>query len=72
MSQRFSGDKLRKLRQSFGISRERLGLEIGRSYLSICHYESGKTTPPTDVAQRIADVLGIPLEALQIEVPSDA
>lgn len=69
MATRFSGEKLRQLRQAVGVSRNRLGVEIDRSYLSIRNYETARTTPPPDVAQRIADVLNLPLAALYVEAP---
>lgn len=67
MAQKFSGEKLRDFRRTAGISRERFAVLIDRSYQSLRHYESGKTTPPPDIGERIADVLGIPVEALYDE-----
>lgn len=55
----FSHQRLRELRQARSISREQLAVSVGRSYPSIHHYESGGTVPSIDVAEKLADALGV-------------
>jgi transcriptional regulator with XRE-family HTH domain len=59
MSQRFSGSRLRAAREAAGLSRERVALDIGRSYESVASYELGRVTPPLEVLGTLAALYGV-------------
>lgn len=54
----FSGERLRRLREEGGLSREALALAVRRSYPSIKLYERGEVVPPGRVLARLAAALG--------------
>lgn len=54
----FSGEALRRRRQSAQIRPERIAVEINRSVESIRSYESGRVDPPARVVARLAAALG--------------
>ncbi|MGI8707949.1 MAG: helix-turn-helix domain-containing protein [Actinomycetota bacterium] len=59
MPSHFSPTNLRALREEAGVTRERLAVELDRSYPSVAGYERGTTAPPTQVLEQIATVLGV-------------
>ena len=62
----FSGTKLLSLRKASKLSRFELSRSIGfiAGQQAIASYEQGKTIPNVDVALKIADALGVPVEDL--------
>jgi transcriptional regulator with XRE-family HTH domain len=58
---RKGGDDLRlkEARENAGMSMQELGKAVGVSAAAICRYEQGKRTPKTQIAKRIAKVLGL-------------
>jgi len=60
----FSAVRLRHLREERGITREELAVTIGRSYPSVHQYENGGITPSTEVVERLAGALAVPIDAL--------
>jgi transcriptional regulator with XRE-family HTH domain len=60
----FVPSRLTDARRRAGISREHMAVAVGRSYHTIACYERGTFTPPPDVINKLADVLGISQDAL--------
>jgi len=52
----------KKLANQKGLDYETLGKLVGVSEISIHRYLNGERQPPWDVANRIAEVLGVPAE----------
>jgi DNA-binding XRE family transcriptional regulator len=57
----FSPSGFRKAREAAGLSREKLGRRIDRSYFSIESWELGKSAPSIRTACEAADALGVPV-----------
>lgn len=58
MNPKESGAKIKKLRESLGLTQTQLAEQIGVSVSSICQYESGDKIPRDKVKMRLAEVLG--------------
>jgi transcriptional regulator with XRE-family HTH domain len=57
----FVGERIRKARESKGISQKKLGMALGLSDKAISAYEAGRTYPPIDTLFRISTELKKPL-----------
>ena len=57
-------ENLRKLRKMRGMTMKELGLRVGVSEASISFYETGKQFPGVETLRKIADVLGVSVDAL--------
>ena len=55
----FDRERLTEARRAAGLSREQLAVAIDRGYSAIVNYEQGRTTPPAEYLERIADQLGV-------------
>lgn len=53
------GDKLRKLRESQGLTQQQLAAMSGRPQQSIGRWEQGKQVPGFDAAQAVCAALGV-------------
>lgn len=58
------GENIKKYRKQNKLTQKELGKEIGKSPVTVRHYESGYIEPPTSVLRNIANVLNIPTEKL--------
>lgn len=58
------GQRIKKYRQSLGISREELAEKLGLSKHAIAKYEQGQRNPDGKLLIRISDALGIPISYL--------
>lgn len=60
------GQRLRAAREAAGIPQDQLGVMIGIdegcSSARISRYETGVHQPPFETAEKLADVLGVPVE----------
>ncbi|OEJ28058.1 transcriptional regulator [Streptomyces agglomeratus] len=63
MARTFSGPRLRDQRR-LALTADQLAAHIGRSVWAIWSYERDQAQPPIDVADGLADALGLPLERL--------
>ena len=70
MENNFSAN-LRKLRKSNGFTLESLGKVLKVSKSTLSDYETGKSSPPFDVCEQMADVFGINIDELRISDVSD-
>lgn len=61
------GSKVRHERESKNISQQRLADEVGIARESIINYEAGKHSPSLEVAEKIADHLGVKLQDLLLK-----
>jgi transcriptional regulator with XRE-family HTH domain len=68
--QRFSPSRLRQLRLAAGMTRTEIAYAASRAEQSVWLWEAGRTTPPTDVLERIAQALGCRIDDL-FEVDGD-
>lgn len=59
------GDNVKKLRERLGWSQNRLARETDTAQQTINRIEAGKQKPGWDLACRLADTLGVPLDALR-------
>lgn len=57
-------ETLQTIRQKKGLSQEDLALKIGMSQETISQYETGTRRPSITTARKIADVLGVKLDAI--------
>ncbi|MGH8932404.1 MAG: helix-turn-helix transcriptional regulator [Egibacteraceae bacterium] len=57
-------NRLASLRAERGISRQQLADAVGVHYQTIGYVERGEFSPSVTLALRIADVFGLPLEAV--------
>lgn len=58
------GDKIRKIREEKGISRQELSKSTGVSVEMIVHYENGHRKPKKEFLEKIADGLGVNVMAI--------
>lgn len=58
------GKRLKEIRERMGLSQKTLGMMLGLSDKAISSYESGRTVPPLETLQKIAEELHIPLSQL--------
>ncbi len=64
MARQFSPARLRDLRNHAGLTREKLAVAAGMSMTSIAHHEQGERIPGLNAAARLAEALGITVDAL--------
>jgi transcriptional regulator with XRE-family HTH domain len=57
----FVGERIRKARESKGVSQKKLGMALGLSDKAISAYEAGRTYPPIDTLFRISTELKKPI-----------
>ena len=57
--------KLKSHRKAAGLTGEQLGKAVGVSQSVISQYESGLKTPSLEIYGRIADKLGVTMDALR-------
>jgi transcriptional regulator with XRE-family HTH domain len=72
---RFSGARLRALREAALMTREDVAVAIGRGYMTISAYEADAYAPPGNVRGKLARILGCtPADLMVIEEvkPDDA
>lgn len=67
---RFSGQRLLELRTAANIKRERLAVDVDRSFSSIVKWERGENTPTVADVGRIAEALGVGVEELFDDLPA--
>ncbi|MGW3846886.1 helix-turn-helix domain-containing protein [Streptomyces fagopyri] len=60
----FNGAALRDQRRLAGVAANQLADRVARGPDAIWAYETGRATPPVDVAAGLADALGIGLDQL--------
>jgi len=60
-----NGLKLKSLREGAGLTGVQLGEAVGVSQSMIAHYEAGRKTPSMEILARIADKLGVTMDALR-------
>ena len=58
------GERLQRLREALGLTQEQLGRAAGVPPTSLRNYEQGRRLPRLDAAVKLADALGITLDAL--------
>jgi transcriptional regulator with XRE-family HTH domain len=61
------GERLRQLREANGFTQETLARAAGVHQQSIARWERGQREPDWSVVCRLADALGVPLEAFRID-----
>jgi len=61
MMPRFSGNRLRTIREQAGYSQAQLAEAIGRSHAMIGHWETDRREPSLTDLRLIADVLRVPI-----------
>ena len=67
MLDRIDGAKIRRLRESLGMTMKELAERVGVSEMQISYYERGVKTPSVPVFMRIADVLGVKMDDLKLD-----
>ena len=70
MENKFSAN-LRSLRKKNNFTLEILGKTLNISKSTLSDYETGKTSPPFDVCEKIADFFGINIDELRISEMSE-
>lgn len=50
----------------------RFAIACGMSHGYLCNIEAGRKAPPEHVIQRLADELGVPIEAISYDAPVEA
>ena len=70
MENKFSAN-LRSLRKKNNFTLEVLGKTLNISKSTLSDYETGKTSPPFDVCEKIADFFGINIDELRISEISE-
>ena len=65
-------DRIRQAREAVGMSREALGVAVGRSASSIALYECGRGSPTVAVLEALVDALGVSPGDLFTEANTDA
>lgn len=64
----FDGHCLRDIRRERGMSRDQLAAAAARSSQSVIMYEQGRGLPSVRTVAALADVLGVEIDELFIEV----
>lgn len=64
MPRAFSGAALRDQRRLAGLTAAQLASAVGRSEWTVWDYETGRISPPVDVAAGLADALNLRLDQL--------
>lgn len=62
----FSGEKLRELRETAGLTQSALASKTGLHIVTIGYYEIGKREPKATQLKLLADALGVNMEAFFI------
>jgi len=57
-------DRLRRLRESLGITQTELAKRVGLRNSTVCSWESGRTKPDVDVLEKICIALSVPVGRL--------
>lgn len=60
----FSARLLRDTRRQSGLSREQAAVRAGISFAALTKYEQGTQIPGANAAARVADALGVTVDAL--------
>lgn len=68
MPRRTNGATIREVRKALGISQRSLAARTGVSAPAMCQFESGAAQPSPATVKRIADELGVPLDAITYPV----
>ncbi|UHA76128.1 helix-turn-helix domain-containing protein [Paenibacillus sp. 481] len=55
--QELTGARIKQLRMKHGLSQDDVAHTLGMKRANVANYEAGRTTPPSDVLGRIADLL---------------
>ncbi|WP_020117560.1 helix-turn-helix domain-containing protein [Streptomyces canus] len=64
MARAFNGAALRDQRRLAGVPASHLAALVGRTEDAVWSYETGRATPPVDVAATLADALHLRLDQL--------
>lgn len=68
----YIGDRIRRARETQGVSQKALGLSLGLSDKAISAYESGRILPPIETLSKIAKELDKPFSYFVAEVADEA
>lgn len=60
----FTGPRIRELREAVNMTREELAVAASCSYSSVVLYEQDRRRPSTDIAERLAQALGVTVDDL--------
>lgn len=71
-TRRVNGASVRALRESIGIRHSDFAIRVQVSAGYLTNIEAGRKQPAPDVARRIADQLGVPLDAITYPVTAAA
>ena len=63
---------IKSFRAEYGLTQQQLGAAVGLTRQTIIAIEAGRYSPSLETAFRIAEVFGVPLEALFRYEPSDS
>jgi transcriptional regulator with XRE-family HTH domain len=58
---------IRQLRKSADLTQRQLAEAMGVNHMSIYHWESGRNEPSARQLKTLADVFGVPMEAIAFE-----
>ena len=73
MNRKANGATIRAIRKALGIPQVSLAARVGITKAYLCQIERGSREQPSpDVLHRIADELGVPLDAISYPVPVPA
>jgi DNA-binding XRE family transcriptional regulator len=67
-SKKFSGRRLRELREEAGYSREQVAVAISRTWHSIYQFERDELKPGREAQEALADLLGVRMDDFYVEV----
>lgn len=60
----YTSSKIRQYRKELGLTQKELGEKIGVKHNTVSGYENGTTEPEQDLLFKIADALGVSINAL--------
>lgn len=66
------GEKIREIRKARGLTQKELGEKAGIAEPTIRRYELGKLNPKIETVKKIADALGVDMNALYGETKTDS
>ena len=69
MARKIHGPALRQIRDLVGISRRELGRRVGIDGATVSNLELGNHGASPETQRKLADALGVPLDAITIPVP---
>lgn len=72
MARRPNGAAIKSLREAIGITQKTLAERTGISQSAMSQVESGDSGLRPDNLRRVADVLGVPLDAITSVIPEPA